>query len=100
MNLINQQIHHLTTQGIGEIRDLVKEKGTYLIDEDKNWIALYVDRDGDATYSNFRTIELEPNGKISVQLDDGIWLYEEELKTDHILDLLTIIEENYGTHQK
>jgi hypothetical protein len=96
---INAQIHELTVQGLNQIRRLLQENGKlYTINEDDFWIALYVDNDGYGTSSLINSIELD-NEKISLNLEDGCSLYEDELTTNHVLDILTIIEERHGTFE-
>lgn len=94
--LINEQIHHLIRQGLDEIRQHLKEKGSLTaIDEDNEWSAYYINDDGYAESAYYREIELEDNGKIAVLLSDGFWLYEEDLTVIHVMDILTIFAESY-----
>ncbi|MDR1459493.1 MAG: hypothetical protein LBI60_04700 [Bacteroidales bacterium] len=97
---INEQIHQLTVQGLEQIRQHLTEKGNIVaIDEDNNWSAYYTNGDGYAESAYYSEIELD-NGKISVLLSDGIWLYEDDLTTIHVMDILTIIAEGHGTYQQ
>ncbi|GAB6119642.1 hypothetical protein [Dysgonomonas termitidis] len=98
---INAQIHQLTQQGLDKIREYLKENGRlYTLNEDDFWIALYVDNHGDGTSSLISSIKLEHDEKVSLNLEDGYSLYEEDLTTNHVLDILTIIEEGHGTYSK
>ncbi len=95
---INEQIHALTQQGIDLVRRQIQEKGNIHVKEDQLWIALYVDEDGNGTSAFIRSIELEGNGKLSVDLDDGTILSEDDLTTNHILDILSLIKEEHVTY--
>lgn len=97
---INAQIHALTVRGIGQIRKIIEEKGTIHVKEDKYWIALYVNGNGDGTSAFIQCIELDTNGKLLMGLDDGISLYEEDLTTNHIIDILSLIHEEHVTYSK
>ncbi|MDR1716499.1 MAG: hypothetical protein LBS20_11710 [Prevotella sp.] len=97
---INARIHVLTQQGIEFIRKQIQEKGNIHVKEDHFWTALFVGDDGYGTSAMFRSVELESNGKLSVDLDDGTILGEDELTTNHILDLLSLIHEDHVTYSK
>lgn len=95
------EIDKLRKNGILQIRQFLTEKGNvYIIDEDQFWIALYVNNDGDGTSSFIRSIEIDTSGKIFVNLDDGMSLYEDEITANHVLDILTIMVEEHGTYTK
>ena len=94
-NDINAQIHALTEQGINQIKKYIEEKGNIDFGEECTWVALYINDDGYAECPYFERVELEANGKLSVLLSDGIWLYEDQLSTAHIMDLLTLIDKEY-----
>ncbi|MDR1502268.1 MAG: hypothetical protein LBT43_07425 [Prevotella sp.] len=91
---VNSQIHALTTQGIAQIKKHIQEIGNIDFGNNCNWCVLYVNDDGYAELAYFRRIELELNGKICLLLSDGVWLYEEDLTTTHIMDILSLIQEN------
>jgi hypothetical protein len=93
---INTQIHALTTQGIEQIRRHIKENGNTDFGEGCTWVALYINNDGYAECPYFQRIESEADGKLSVLLSDGHWLYEDELTTVHVMDLLTLLFEGHG----
>jgi hypothetical protein len=96
---INVQIYALTTQGLEQIRQHIKEKGNIDFGEDCTRVALYVNDDGDAECPYFERIELETNDKLSVLLSDGLWLYEDDLTTVHVMDILTLIEEGRANRE-
>ncbi len=89
---INAQIHALTTQGLEQIRRLINEEGTIDFGEYCTWVALYVNDDGYAECPYYQRVELEDNGKLSALLSDGYRLYEDDLNTVHVMDILTLIE--------
>ncbi|MBF0648696.1 hypothetical protein IR083_07675 [Dysgonomonas sp. GY75] len=93
MPSINAQIHALTTQGIEQIKKHIREKGNIDFGEDCTWCALYVNDDGDGELGHLCRLELEENGKLSLLLDNDYWLYEDDLTTTHIMDILSLLHE-------
>jgi len=91
---INAQIHALTKQGKEQIKKHIRENGNIDFGDDCNWCALYVNDDGYAELAYFRRIELEPNGNICLILSDGYGFYEDQLTTNHIMDILSLLDEN------
>jgi hypothetical protein len=94
MPSINTQIHALTVQGIGLIKNRIAQNGNINFGQECDWCALYINHDGYAENPYFRRIELEANGKLSVLLSDAYWLYEDDLTTTHIMDILSLLHEN------
>lgn len=97
MNKISVQIHQLTGEAIGQIRDYIKENGT--IDDltagkDIDFIGIYFDNADYPNFGHYEKIELK-DGQIVVSLegDESVTLYENDLTTNHVLDILNIIEE-------
>lgn len=91
---INDQILTLTRQGIEQIKKRIKEKGIIDFEDNCNYNAVYINDDGYAECPYFKRIEIEENGKLSVLLSDNFWLYEEVLTPMHIMDMLTLINQN------
>jgi len=89
---INMQIVALTKQGVSLIKKHIEENGNIDFGEDCNWCALYVNDDGYAECPYFRRIELEDN-KLTVLLSDGYWLYEDDLSTKHIMDIVSLLHD-------
>lgn len=97
MNEINKKIHALTTEGLTAIREYLTENGSLEnIEEDNLWIAFFTALDGNGDSSHYSEIELDESGEITVGLTNGLWLYEDNLTTNHVMDILTIIEERHG----
>lgn len=90
---INAKIIELKKQGIEYIKKRVEEHGNIDFGEDCNYSAIYVNDDGYAECPYYQRIELEDDGQIAILLTDGIWLYENELTPNHIMDLLNQLEE-------
>lgn len=91
---INEQILTLTRQGIERIKKRIREKGCIDFGDNCNYNAVYIDDDGYAENPYYERIEIEESGKISVLLTDGFWLFEEDLTPIHIMDMLTLINQN------
>lgn len=92
---INSQIHELTLQGLEQIRQYIGENGNIDFGEDCNWTALYINNDGYAECPYFQRVELDENKKLSVLLSDGYWLYEDDLTTVHVMDILSLLFEEH-----
>lgn len=97
---INAQIHALTVQGLEQIRQQIREKGNIDLGENCTWVALYINDDGYAECPYFQRVELEDNGKLTVLLSDRHWLYEDDLTTIHVMDLLTLLFEEHGKEKE
>lgn len=95
MNSINSQVNTLISQGIEEIKGYLKTHGdiTDLVDRDIWWTAVCFDNDGEAGSDMYDRIYVDTDGKLTTDLQDGFTIYEDELTPNHVLDILSIIEE-------
>lgn len=101
MNNTNVKIHELTTQAIEEIRLHLKEHGDIEKIElyEKHTTAYFDDADN-AVSADYSIIQLGDNGSIFVMLTDEHWLLENDLTTNHVLDIFNIINDGHGTYPK
>ena len=92
MKVISMQIHHLTGEAIKEIKRHLTENGAIEdISGDELWTAAYVNDDGEGEAAHYQSITIDQD-KLFVDLADGMCLYEDELTTNHVLDIMSIIE--------
>ena len=96
MKVISMQIHHLTGEAIKEIKRHLTENGEIEdISGDETWTATYINDDGFAESAYYQSITIDRD-KLFVDLSDGWCLYEDDLTTNHVLDIISIIESLQG----
>lgn len=96
MNSINSQVHALISQGIEEIKGYLKTHGdiTDLVDRDIWWTAMYLNDNKGITDSDlYDCIYIDTDGKLAARLQDCVTLCEYDLTPNHVLDILSLIEE-------
>lgn len=69
------------------------------VKDSQKYTATYIDNDGNPQSAYYSALELQ-DGRLYIGLSDEHWLYEEDIKAEHILDLITVIEEGHGKHTK
>lgn len=93
---INAQILELKEKGLDMVRQfLQKEDVPYAIKEDKFWSVVYVDEYGVAECEFINCVETK-NDSILLHLQNGHCIHENDLTTDHVLHMLTIIQNGDG----
>lgn len=95
MDSINSQVHELISQGIEEIKEHLTTHGDIndLFARDILWTAVYFNGGGDAFNASYDNIYIDTEGELFIELADGVTLYEEDLSPNHVLDILSLIEE-------
>lgn len=96
---INGKILILINQGIRYIKKYIETNGNVDFGKDCIYSALYINDDGYAECPCFRRIEMEDNKTLTVLLSDGIWLYEDQLTPNHVLDILSMLSESNNNSQ-
>lgn len=85
---INALIHELTAKGLDKIRKKLAVNGNRINISDNTDIKGY----GQSAF--LEALRLETGNTITLILSNGVWLVEDEITTNHVLDILSIIDDN------
>lgn len=92
---INALIHELTAKGLDKIRKkLAANNNRINVSDNTDWTVLYTDIKGYGQSAFLEALRLETGNTITLILSNGVRLVEDEITTNHVLDILSIIDDS------
>lgn len=86
---INALIHELTSEGLDKIRKkLAANNNKINVSDNIHWTVLYTDIKGKGQSAFLEALKLEIGNAITLILSNGVRLVEDEITTNHVLDIL------------